>query len=1312
MSIRLRVRRDAAPTRSFFRVHAALRSGSLHVLIAAFLLGVPSPLRAATLTYDAVQQTLDPGTGVTGYFFENPANWSEGAVVGAGPPGAGDTVVLGVAPTPGDVQFAANATTAAIELQSAGEILSLNGFTYAAGDATIGGGLGVADGTLQTHDALLADVVSMTNASWDLSGTLTVNTAAQPSAGPRLFGGDVTAAGIRIGEDAGTPARLQVGQGLFGQPPDRAVDLTATGPTVVGIGGSGTLDVVGGSTASFGDVTLGEMATGTGQLNIGQGSQVTVSGDFLGAGAADIEVTDGGTLALDHLTLGVAGSGHDVTLLVGRGGMLTVDQGDAVIGETGATGRVTLGESTMAPHVALPADLIVGAGGDGRLDTEHLAVLDAASAFVAPIDGATGVLKVEDRSALNLSGSLYVGGDATTKATGVTTEFEVDDTATATIAGTLKVWDEGFVDFDDGAITAGSVHNRGFFRHDDGTLEVTTAAGVLNEGTYELRTATLETTHPTAEFTNQGILRKTAVGEIATFLLPFVQDSSQGFEVAEGTLAIEAGGEHLQGDVVVGPNGELQYNAGLVGIQTDVTYSGGGQLLVDGADVFVADGDTVTISTPFEMAGGSFAGEAVITVDSVWSGGTLGGPVGSPAPITSSFSSLGPITQQQAPSDPRKSKTNEPGTTFTIDFNRSKVLADEIRRNEGTAIQRDSVQLLNGRLENAGEGGDGLWQIDADGLLFTGDATSDFDNNGTFRVNAGNAFAMGVDFVNRQTNPNRGLVEVRQSSSLVLQDLSTFDGGSITVGSGATLAFDATPQAGVTCRPGGGFPAQHCITQDTVASGPGAVSLRQGTLLLGASGSPATLELADSASPNPTFEVGTSGGNPVISGTGSIRVNQMQWNTGTIEVPIELVDDGPGAVPTLGRLQITSYGADNDPQNPTISSVLRTRGAVTTEVRGNVVVTIVGSIENGDPGSPPGTPSLFQPTFELAGQLAGIPGYTRFTNGAGAVLEAGGTSALGMDLDNRGRVRVAESGELAVSGDVLQLDGATGTLTGGIWESEGVLTLESGVLPPIVTRNLGTIILKNDGFFSNLVSRENDGGVQNPTFRNGGVFRVEADKAVFNPYEVDTFVNEVGGSVVIDGGVIFARTFINSAGGKVRIDFGNSIVSTQGLIARVINGGEWSVGESPGVSLITGNFLQESTGSLEIELGGLASGTEYDRFDVIGEAVFDGTLQVLSFDLDPNDANGPFSPQDGDVFDVVVANLITDAGYVLDVQGFDPSVSFSSSIVDLGNGTQALRLLATVPEPRVVVLLGLAWLAVRLASRRSQRAGSRAGSPR
>ncbi|HET9298936.1 MAG TPA: hypothetical protein VFO11_03260, partial [Candidatus Polarisedimenticolaceae bacterium] len=70
-------------------------------------------------------------------------------------------------------------------------------------------------------------------------------------------------------------------------------------------------------------------------------------------------------------------------------------------------------------------------------------------------------------------------------------------------------------------------------------------------------------------------------------------------------------------------------------------------------------------------------------------------------------------------------------------------------------------------------------------------------------------------------------------------------------------------------------------------------------------------------------------------------------------------------------------------------------------------------------------------------------------------------------------------------------------------------------------------------------------------------------------------------------------------------------------------------GLSPGILTVDGSYTQHAGGSLEIEIGGLSSGTEHDQLEVVGATTLTGALSVSLLD--------GFVPQDGHTFTILTA---------------------------------------------------------------------------
>lgn len=133
------------------------------------------------------------------------------------------------------------------------------------------------------------------------------------------------------------------------------------------------------------------------------------------------------------------------------------------------------------------------------------------------------------------------------------------------------------------------------------------------------------------------------------------------------------------------------------------------------------------------------------------------------------------------------------------------------------------------------------------------------------------------------------------------------------------------------------------------------------------------------------------------------------------------------------------------------------------------------------------------------------------------------------------------------------------------------------------------------------------------------------------------------GAINVQSGVLqFGNEFVQGTG-ATRLNGGNlaksgslvfngGILSGTGIITGNVSnvGGAVSPGASPGSLHITGNYTQGPTGTLNIELGGVISGTQHDLLDVSGAASLSGTLNVSLINS--------FIPISGTIFRIVNFN--------------------------------------------------------------------------
>jgi len=123
----------------------------------------------------------------------------------------------------------------------------------------------------------------------------------------------------------------------------------------------------------------------------------------------------------------------------------------------------------------------------------------------------------------------------------------------------------------------------------------------------------------------------------------------------------------------------------------------------------------------------------------------------------------------------------------------------------------------------------------------------------------------------------------------------------------------------------------------------------------------------------------------------------------------------------------------------------------------------------------------------------------------------------------------------------------------------------------------------------------------------------------FQPSLLLGSVTTISGSLTID--------FSGTATGSVSVPANTSFVGTGTVDGNLMNAGSVSPGTSPGTITLDGDYTQESTGTLEIEIGGTTPGTEYDQLIVTGTATMAGTLNVNLI--------AEFLPQLGDSFTIL-----------------------------------------------------------------------------
>jgi hypothetical protein len=101
-----------------------------------------------------------------------------------------------------------------------------------------------------------------------------------------------------------------------------------------------------------------------------------------------------------------------------------------------------------------------------------------------------------------------------------------------------------------------------------------------------------------------------------------------------------------------------------------------------------------------------------------------------------------------------------------------------------------------------------------------------------------------------------------------------------------------------------------------------------------------------------------------------------------------------------------------------------------------------------------------------------------------------------------------------------------------------------------------------------------------------------------------------GGAITLEGGEFSTTAISFNGGGQFHWTSGTLHVGTYHGDLTTPNGGVLAPGNSAGSTLVLGNYTQQSAGAMQIEIGGVGQGTQFDFVNVTGTALVDGHLDV------------------------------------------------------------------------------------------------------
>ena len=262
-------------------------------------------------------------------------------------------------------------------------------------------------------------------------------------------------------------------------------------------------------------------------------------------------------------------------------------------------------------------------------------------------------------------------------------------------------------------------------------------------------------------------------------------------------------------------------------------------------------------------------------------------------------------------------------------------------------------------------------------------------------------------------------------------------------------------------------------------------------------------------------------------------------------------------------------------------------------------------------------------------------------SGAGSEWTTGDSLFIGEG--GRGNLNITAGGrvEVGIAGQIGFLSESVGVVTvsgaGSQWTSPGLGVGNAGQ---------GTLEIGSGGRVLNAEARIGEGGTGSGSARVfgagstwsisgqlliGGVGTATLDIEDGGAVDVASVVTlSAGGVVRLKGGTFDTQTLVQGGqfqwfGGTLHVGTFNGDLLNQG--------GTLAPGHSAGSTIILGNYTQQSSGTMEIEIGG--PNTQADFISVTGAALLDGLLKL---DL----ING-FVPNPAEAFVVLMANGVSGA---------------------------------------------------------------------
>lgn len=1031
--------------------------------------------------------------------------------------------------------------------------------------------------------------------------------------------------------------------------------LNANGAVVVNTGG--TLDI-----SQTGDQTIGTLAgagtvaLGDNTLTLNQATDTTFSGAINDGGLADPEAT-GGSLTK---------KGAGTLTLSGTNGYTGTTQIDA--------GRVTLTGSlaSLEVNVATGATLDVVNSGLAALaeltnaGTINLSAADTVASFVSnsgTLNGAGQTLTaatydLNNGSVINANlgtGEVTANGTVTLAGTSAASKFTIE-TGTVTLSSAERLLDTVQLTLDSGAgLVLGGAEKIG-------TL---TGGGTLNNNGGRL---TVDSGDFSGVISGAGGLTKVTTG---TLVLSGVNTYAGSTLINAGTLTLD--GSLAGATVNVAAGATLNNNAG--GLAPTATLTNDGTVVQNADDTIAALINTGTIDGTHTLTAATYA----LNNGSVINANLGTGTVNANGTVAlNGTSAAGAVNIQTGTTTLGSAERLLDSADLTISGGATLVLggAETIGTLNGAGSLNNNGGLLtvdDGTFSGVISGSGGLTKNSAGTLVLSGDNTY----AGETKVTAGTVTLDGslvsnilvIDSGATLNDTDSGLAAdtvatVNGTLNLTADDTIDTLNGSGSVGlTGSRLTVSQGEFSGVISGSGG----LTKVTSGTLAlSGAntytGSTEIDAGTVNLTGSLASTSVTIDSGATLNSTAGGLASGA--VVNNDGTLNLGAVNDtittlnNTGTLDGTATITATtynakggsvinanlGTGTLNVSNGTTVLNGTSDAANVNVLADGVLTLNHA--DRLIDSAAVYVAGTLNlsggNETIRTLDGAGIININTYILTvtegGSFTGtLNASTLVSDGGDLVLDGGETTNDSTTVNNGGSLEITGGGTVNTGDTTVEEDSTLDVNGGGTLNSDGAIIVKDGA----------NLTVGTTGTVSTLTTI---------TVQAGGQLTLQGGYSL--SYDILT-----GGGLVETGGAVFT----NADGSTVKgfLNFSDDFT----------NNGTFAPGNSPGTTVIAGNYTE--AGTLEAELETTTPGTGHDQIRVGGTVTISpgATLVVQTF-------NGAL-PASGDVYQIisdlsgapVVINGVFDA-VLFDLDGalgINPAVSSAAVVFDVATG----RLIAT-----------------------------------